>query len=204
MKITRLVSNILKSNVFILEKEGHCLIIDSGCDLDAVIDVVGDNKVDGLLLTHGHYDHCANCLIYAKAFNTKIYANKKIISTMTNKNAIYSEDNVTFDNFLDFVFIENDCTLNLANFEIQCFSIGGHSKCCEGYLIDGNLFAGDVLFNKSIGRTDLVGSDKKEMLCSLCKLENLSYNKVYSGHGEESDYQNQMKNIKVFKRFLMR
>lgn len=204
MKTTKIVSNLLDSNVFIVEKDNHCLIIDCGVEVDIVKHLVSSQVVDGILLTHGHFDHSAHCNEYAKLFNTKIYASEKIKETLTDKDAIYSEDKTIIDDFSNFIFIKEDCKLNLGDFEIECFSAEGHSPCCEYYKIEGTLFAGDVLFENGIGRVDLIGSNKNDMIDSLGKLECISYDKVFSGHGEESNKEKQRKNLTIYKRFLTR
>ncbi len=204
MEVKKLQGEYLDAQVYVLCKLGQALIIDCGAKLEDVKKAVGGHEVVGILLTHGHYDHSCFCLEYAKEFNCKIYANKNIETTLTDKIAIYSEDYSTINDFSKFEFIENDKQIKLGNFEINCYSCAGHSICSECYIIDNMMFAGDVLFENGIGRTDLKYSDKKQMFESLCKLENLKFDKVYSGHGNESNYDFQMKNIKVFKRFLSR
>lgn len=204
MEIETLKGDYLDAHVYVVKNCGECLIIDSGAKLENVIKAVGGNKVVGILLTHGHFDHSCYCNDYAKAFNTKIYANEDIKITMTDPVAIYSEDYSVIEDFSQFEFIKNDKKIRIGNFEIACYYCPGHSICCECYVINDVMFAGDVLFENGIGRTDLKNSDKKQMYDSLDKLENVKFNIVYSGHGGTSDYNFQMKNIKVFKRFLSR
>lgn len=204
MSITRLISYCIDSNVFIIKNGEHCLIVDCAVGLDKVKEAIGSAKVDGILLTHGHYDHSIFCDDYAKAFNAKIYANENIKQTLSNSEANYSEGQFEMQDFSNFVFIKDDCKLKISEFDVECFSSPGHSKCSECYLIDDNLFAGDVLFENGIGRTDLIGSDKQEMFNTLCKLEKIGFKNVFSGHGGQSDDIIQSKNIAIFKRFLSR
>ena len=204
MKVKRLISDILDSNVYVVEKGDEAIIVDCGCKAIDVEKELGDKKVVAILLTHGHFDHSKYCNEYAKKFNAKIYANKNITQTLSDSEAIYSDDGFIIDDYSNFELIEKDCILKLGNFEVECFACGGHCKCCECYLIEGNLFAGDVLFERSIGRTDLKGSSREEMYSSLCKLENLTFDRAYSGHGEDTSWEEQQKNIKVYKRFLKR
>ena len=204
LKIECIIGQFLDAHVYVLKKDKQCLIIDSGASLEDIKRVIGDCKVMGILLTHGHFDHSCYCLDYAKEFNCNIYANENIKITLTDPKAIYSEDYSTIEDFSQFEIIKEDKTLTLGDFEVNCYYCPGHSLCSECYVIDGVLFAGDVLFENGIGRTDLKYGNKQDMYNSLCKLESITFEKVYSGHGEESDYQFQMKNIKVFKRFLTR
>lgn len=205
MQIQRLLGQYLEANVYVLTNDkNESLIIDSGATVQDVKSAVGSSKVVAILLTHGHYDHSAFANEYAKFFDCPIYASNHIKQTMTDGEAIYSEDHSTINDFSRFVFIEDDQKLKLGGFEIDCFYTPGHSVCCECYLIENNLFAGDVLFNGGIGRTDLKFSSKKQMISSLNKLGSVKFETAFSGHGEQSDYDFQMKNIKIFTKFLTR
>lgn len=204
MKINKLVSNLLESNTFILENDDECLVIDCGCELEAVKDVVGNKKVMGILLTHGHFDHSAHCNEYASYFNCKLYASEEIKATLTDKIAIYNEDYSIIKDISKFIYVKDEENLKLGGFDIKCYAFPGHCPCAMGFLIDNNLFAGDFLFAKSFGRVDLKNGNKEEMLASLNKLENIDFETLYSGHGEESTKEDQLRNLKLYKRFLTR
>lgn len=204
MKINKLVSNLLDSNTFVLEKGENVLIIDCGCGLDRVKKNVGNKTVVGIFLTHGHYDHALYCNEYAKYFNCNIYANEKIKNTISNAVAFYSKDGSVINDFSHFKFLKEDCLIELDDFKVDCYSFAGHSPCCEGYVIENNLFAGDFLFAKSFGRVDFINSNKHDMLKSFEKVKDIEFDKVYSGHGEESTKEQQLRNLQLYRRFLTR
>ncbi len=204
MEIKRITSKLLESNVYILTKNNEVLIVDCGCEAGDIKKEICDKKVVGILLTHGHHDHSCYCNDYAKEFSSKIYASKHIADTLTDKVAIYSENGETIDDLSHFEFIDEDKTIKIGNFAVECYYCPGHSACCECYIVDNNLFAGDVLFNKSIGRCDLKSSSKIAMLETLQKLEKLNFDDVYSGHGENSTKRMQLKHFPLFKKFLSR
>lgn len=204
MQIKQICSKHLDSNTFIATENSQCLIIDCGAELEDVIKSVGKSKVVGILLTHGHYDHSINALEYARFFKTNIIASENIKTTVSDSIANYSEGSFCISDFSQFSLIAKDCQIDLGDFKIDCLLTEGHSPCCISYKIDKYLFAGDVLFENGIGRTDLIGSNKKAMLESLNKLESVKFETCFSGHGSSSDFQSQQKNIKVFKRFLSR
>lgn len=204
MIVKKIVSNLLRSNTFIIENDENAILIDCGCDLQKVKENIGDKKVVAIFLTHGHYDHSFYCKDYAREFNVPIYASEFIKETLMDPKANYSDGQFSLKDFNEFVFLKNDQDFHVGNFEVKSFWSPGHSKCCQVYLIEGLMFAGDVLFENCVGRVDLIGSSKKDMLKTLDKLENISFKKLYSGHGDESNCLTQQKNIKLFKRFLSR
>ena len=72
----------------------------------------------------------------------------------------------------------------IGNFEITFIDAPGHSEGSSMILWDDNLFSGDVLFQGSIGRTDLATSSNTKMMQSLRKIREMDPNlKVYPGHG---------------------
>ena len=204
MKIERAVSKFLDSNVFAIKKNGQCIIVDAGCDLAQIKQMVGQNKVCGVFLTHGHYDHSLYVKDYANAFDCKVFASEDVVDTLSNGQANYSEGQFVIDNFDKFVFVKDGEEFTLGEFNVKCIEGQGHSKCSMLYLVENLLFAGDVLFESGIGRTDLLGGSRKQMYDTLCKLENLDFDVCYSGHGESSTKEKQSKNIALFKRFLSR
>ena len=204
LKVDRIVSNLLDSNTYIITKDDQVLIIDAGVEIEKIKTVVGNKKVCGVLLTHAHYDHSLNAQKYADEFNCKIFISKQAKETLSDPNVNYSEGRLVVTNFSTYVVVEDLQEIQLGNFKVFVIKTQGHSKCSVCYLIGQNLFAGDTLFDRGIGRTDLIGSDKQEMLNSLEKLENLQYQICFSGHGQSSTKEEQEKNILVFKKFLNR
>ena len=204
MKVEYAVSKFLDSNVFVVSDERECIIFDAGCEPNQIKTLVGDRKVLGVFLTHGHYDHAVYVKDYAGLFNCKVFANANIVDTLSNGKINYSEGNFAIANFDEFVFVKDGEWIALGEFKVKCIEGQGHSKCSMLYLVENLLFAGDVLFESGIGRTDLLGGRRKQMYDTLCKLEKLDFDICYSGHGDSSDKQRQRSNIELFKRFLTR
>lgn len=204
MKLTKIVSNLLDSNTFILDDNGQVIIFDAGVDAMQVANLVGDKKVVAVFLTHGHYDHAFFANSYAKFFGCKIYASKEIKDCLADSNKNYSEGALSLSDFSNFIFLENDGKLKIGNLEIKYFSTPGHSKCGMSFLVESDLFVGDLVFKQGIGRTDLFGGDKKQMLESLQKVQGINFEILHSGHGEDSSQLEQVRNLKTFVRFLSR
>ncbi len=204
MEIKRLKAEYMDANVFVIIENDNALIIDSGAKLEDVKKVVGSRKVLATLITHGHFDHAYYADAYAKEFGCPIYIHNNGKATLSSPESNYAEDGFVINDFSNFKFLEDSGELNLPPFKVKYFSTKGHSKCSICYQIGEDLFAGDTLFSNGIGRTDLVGSSKVEMIKSLDKLSSLTFATTHSGHGEDSDFARQKRNIALFKRFLTR
>ncbi len=203
MKVYQIVSTFLDSNTFVVESKNQHFIIDCGAKIEDVKKIINGKAVSAIFLTHGHYDHCMYALEYAKEFCCKIYANKNIMQTLQDSNKNYGE-NFSIEDFTNFIFFSGDGEIELNNQKIQYFYCPGHSKCSNCYKIDDELFVGDVLFYQGIGRTDLYGGSKIEMLGSLKKIKGVEFKTAYSGHDKASSKVQQEKNISIFEKFLSR
>lgn len=203
MEIIQVVGVMYDANVFVVKEGGKALIVDCGAKVEDVKRAVGQDKVLGVLLTHGHYDHSMFAPDYAKAFSCPVYMHECAIDTAGKVDSAYGEGEVV-KNFDSAKTLQGDGEFQLGDFKIGYFSTPGHSKCSICYLIGDHLFAGDTVFNNGVGRTDLIGSSRAEMVESLEKLSRVRFEKLHSGHGTDSDFARQTRNISVFKRFLSR
>ena len=76
MKIDCLVVGELEENCYILRKNNHVIIIDPGSDGKRIIQEVGDDVVDGILITHYHFDHIGALTMLEEYYHVK--ANDRI------------------------------------------------------------------------------------------------------------------------------
>ena len=61
------------NNVYVVGDDSSVYVVDPSHDLDAVAELVGDRRVEGILLTHAHNDHCELAPEAAKRFDTEVY-----------------------------------------------------------------------------------------------------------------------------------
>ncbi len=82
-------------------------------------------------------------------------------------------------------FIDEGDTLTVGDTQLDIVFVPGHSPGHIALVGDGFVIGGDVLFQSSIGRTDLPGGDMEQLLESIrTKLLTLpDETRVYSGHG---------------------
>jgi hydroxyacylglutathione hydrolase len=84
------------------------------------------------------------------------------------------------------IYLEDGQTYKLGNLEIRTFLSPGHSRGSICFYVGDVLFSGDVLFRRQVGRTDLVGGSREDIVKSVRRLytELPDVTKVYPGHGE--------------------
>ena len=112
MEISCLVVGALEENCYVLKKDGHALIIDPGSEYEKIVHEVGDLILDGILVTHYHFDHVGALEVLEKKYNveankvsSKVF-NYEIINnpghTLDSKSFYFAEDNSIFVG--DFIF----------------------------------------------------------------------------------------------------
>lgn len=202
----RLVGDIYDSNVFVENIVKNIFIIDAGANFDKINDVA--ENVRAIFLTHGHFDHAYFVEDYAKKLNVKIYASEKIREYLEEPKKNYSTDFncdlLKITDFSNFVFLQGDGEVKIDAVVIKYFQMGGHSKSDMCFLIGEDLYVGDLIVGRGIGRMDLYGGDKQEMIKSLKKLATLNYKTMHCGHGEDLSKEMADKVISTYLRFLSR
>jgi len=178
-------------NCFLLRRDGaeEALIVDPGEEaprLLAAIDELGV-KLAGILLTHTHFDHVGAVAPVAKATGAEVWVPEIERPVLADINSF-----VPFEGFGPFESYEAEHTLaggerlELAGFEIEVVFTPGHSPGHITFSIpaEAAVFSGDVLFQGSVGRTDLPGGDWPTLLESIRTLtESLpAETVVYPGH----------------------
>ena len=191
------------SNTYVIGKiSSSCLIIDPGSSSPDVIEYVKShhNKIEAILLTHGHFDHIRGISNILKNFDYEIPVylsnNDKYLLTdpILNCASRHQEKVIININTID---VEDLKEIQTASFNIIPICTPFHTNGSTCYLIkeDNALFTGDTLFKESIGRDDLPTSNPSLKNKSLKKLKELSPNYViYPGHGEISNLAYELQN----------
>jgi hydroxyacylglutathione hydrolase len=164
-------------NSYIFRRDGsdRALIVDPGDEADkllAAIDALGVT-LEAILLTHTHFDHVGAVAPVAKATGAPVYCPEIEVPVLAD---IMSY--VPWPGFGPFESYDADHTisggekLELAGFEIDVIFTPGHSPGHVTFSIpdEAALFSGDVLFQGSIGRTDLPGGDTQTLMASIADL----------------------------------
>lgn len=159
METEKIVTGLLDENCYVLKKNGTCLVVDPGDDYHKIKDVVGDDKVLAVLLTHSHFDHIGALRNFLTKRSVKIF---KKSSTEEKE-------------------------YQIGDFSFQVIYTPGHSKdsICFYFEEEKAMFVGDFIFKESIGRCDLPGGDEGEMKDSLTKIKEYPSDiTLYPGHDE--------------------
>lgn len=202
--IKEFVFNTFAINTYILSDETKkCIIIDPGCSSKAEEDELSkhieDNNLEptAIINTHFHVDHVAGIHYVRNKYNIDVYGNENeqyLVEAAIDSGKIYGME-IKEKPHID-KFINDGDIYKFGNSELKAILVPGHSKGSLAYHSEKENFiiSGDVLFNGSIGRTDLQGGDLDILLKSIKeRLFTLDPNTtVYSGHGPETTIGNEI------------
>jgi glyoxylase-like metal-dependent hydrolase (beta-lactamase superfamily II) len=188
----------LRCNCHVLAdpKSRDAVVVDPGDDAERILDAVRKEKlrVRHLLHTHCHFDHMtasrrlheetgAEILIHAadkELYDRLAWQWRSFMGVAVGK----EQDPLPVARFL-----EDRQKLRLGELEIEVLHTPGHThgSCC--FLAEGELFAGDTLFCRGVGRTDLPGSGTASELAESIRtrLYRLAPETVvHPGHGPDT------------------
>ncbi len=144
-------------------------VVDPGGDVARIQEALGETgiKLTGIYLTHGHVDHAGGATLLAKATGAPIIGphlgDKFLLDALAAQATGYGLEgqNVTPDSWL-----EEGQLITLGGVEFAVRHCPGHTPGHVVFLDLKNNFGilGDVLFQGSIGRTDLGGYGSHEQL----------------------------------------
>jgi len=190
------VFNMFSENTFVVYDETkECIIIDPGCydgnerkRLEHFIKKEGLTPVQ-LINTHCHVDHVFGNRFVAENWNLSLTipdGEQVVLDAFVKVAQMYAIPNVQQSPDPEILLKEDDI-IEFGNTILKVISAPGHSPAgiCL-YCAESNfLIAGDVIFEGSIGRTDLPGGDHDTLINNIkTKILTLPDNTlVYSGHG---------------------
>jgi hydroxyacylglutathione hydrolase len=176
----------LQENCYLVRREGsdRCLLIDPGDEagkLQGAMEQLGAEP-EAILLTHTHFDHIGAVAPLARATGAPVYCPRGELAYLRDPLVMPMFDPI--EGWEAEQALEGGQRLQLAGFDVDVLSTPGHSPDHVTFAIDGALFSGDVLFQGSIGRTDLPGADHETLMASIADLlERFDDDtKVHPGH----------------------
>jgi len=192
MQIHRVVNYENDQNCYIVyDKNNNAVVIDPGDRAEVIyseIEKLGV-RVGYILLTHCHYDHIGGLNGLRKLTGAKVCAsfecNIGIGEPLKNLSSFFDEQIKCEP--CDIIVNDKDF-LQLGELEIEVITTPGHTKGGVCYLIGDDLFSGDTLFLRSVGRWDFPGGDRAVLESSIKdKLYTLDDDIiVHPGHGNDT------------------
>jgi glyoxylase-like metal-dependent hydrolase (beta-lactamase superfamily II) len=169
-------------------------VIDPGGDPEAIIEALKKHGLTCkyLLHTHAHFDHILGARAVKEATGAKICLNQGdqwLYENLAKQGSLFgfqTTEPLPVDRYLN-----DQEDVEIGQIKASVIHTPGHtpgSLCFSLESKDSVLFAGDTLFHRSIGRTDLWGGSFEQIIASisqrLFKLDDSTL--VVPGHGPET------------------
>jgi hydroxyacylglutathione hydrolase len=173
-----LTVGVAQENTWIARRDGAetAVLVDPGDEperIQAALADLGVKTVEAILLTHTHFDHVGAVAPMAKATGAPVYCPKLEVPVLADIMAWVPWPGIgPFESYDADETLEGGEKLELAGLDIDVIFTPGHSPGHVTYSIpsEGVILSGDVLFQGSIGRTDLPGGDHQRLLRSIGEL----------------------------------
>jgi len=167
----------VQENAFLIRRPGgdRALLVDPGDEAPKLLGAIEALGVtlDAILLTHCHFDHIGAVAPVAQATGAPVYCPELEVPLLQDIMSYVPWPGFgPFENHDPEHTVAGGERLSLAGFDIDVLFTPGHSPGHVTYAFDGEnaLFSGDVLFQQSVGRTDLPGGDHATLLASIATL----------------------------------
>jgi glyoxylase-like metal-dependent hydrolase (beta-lactamase superfamily II) len=200
MLIRSIAPQSFASNCYLAVSGGHALVVDPAVSLSAILTSLGEEGAtcEGIVLTHGHFDHILSLDALRDATGAPAYIHKEdaIMLTDGKKNAFYELFKRERSYRAAEKLLSNGDTILLGNEKLTVFHTPGHTHGSVCYLCDGMIFSGDTLFLETYGRCDLWNGDINKMHDSLRSMRNLAPSlTIYPGHGQSGRLGDALDNV---------
>jgi hydroxyacylglutathione hydrolase len=195
MKIELFTFNPFSENTYVLSDEtGECVIIDPGCydsqeeqELKSYIETAGLKPVR-LLNTHCHVDHVFGNYFVSQQWKLGLEMHREDLTVLESFPRVCEMYGLNGNAQPEpSVFLEEGVEMKFGNTILQILFTPGHSpgSVCFFHAETKTIIGGDVLFQNSIGRTDLPGGNFETLEKSIRqKIYVLPDDvKIYPGHG---------------------
>lgn len=173
----------VQENTFIVrasEQADEAVIIDPGAEAPRLLAAIEETgaRLAGILLTHTHFDHIGAVAELAEATGAEVWVPEgehEILRTIDEVMGARGSMFAQFGPFRPYDAehkVKEGNVVELAGLRFDVIDVPGHSPGHVAYAIQGHpvVASGDVLFQGSIGRTDLPGGDHAQLLESIAKL----------------------------------
>jgi glyoxylase-like metal-dependent hydrolase (beta-lactamase superfamily II) len=165
------------NRTYIVQNGERALIIDPSWRMHAIYALLEEKnlKPEAVVFTHGHYDHLHGAAELLEKYKIKAYIEENDVGLSQIPLSLLK----TF---------KDDFKTDIIGLQAEFLHTPGHTPGSVCLKINGAVFTGDTLFPGACGRTDLPGSNPKQMQESLERLAHLPpETKVYSGHSYGDD-----------------
>ena len=190
LEVSIFLDDLFGENCFLIRRRdtSAALVVDPGLQLERVRQQLRADhlEVDRILVTHGHIDHIAGVSGLHAETGAPVGMHPEDLAI------------IDWDQFAQLPFappgfapfsidtaLTHQMTVPFQDVSVSVLHTPGHTEGSVCFLLGMDCFAGDTLFQRGIGRTDLPGGDMRKIVFSIRDVLYALPPKtvVYPGHG---------------------
>jgi glyoxylase-like metal-dependent hydrolase (beta-lactamase superfamily II) len=150
------------------------VIVDPGGDVSTIVETVRGNHITPveIWITHGHIDHAGGADELRDILGVPVAGphilDEPLLQQLENQAKMFGVE-MAVRNLVPDRYLEEGDTLSFGGHDFKVLFCPGHSPGHVVFYNEAQRFAhvGDVLFNGSVGRTDLPGGDHETLIASI-------------------------------------
>ena len=166
-------------------------VIDPGAEARKIVEAAKVERLEcsAVLCTHGHIDHIGAAGKVAEALGAPVLISRadapSLEHSATGVAGRLGSMLVSRPKEQGIGYLEPDTVLDMPGPRLKVVPTPGHTKGSMSFIADGAIFCGDLVFQGSVGRTDLRGGSFSELLVSVKTYvwPLPSDTVIYTGHG---------------------
>lgn len=208
-RVVRFVSRLLDAvTYFVMGYTGEVVMIDAavGSFLRAAYWEDRGYRVTHILLTHGHHDHVCDVGRVRSLTGAPLIMGADDIPLLTISKEICIDYGFDWQDVEADIGLRGDSEFEAATLRIIALHTPGHSpgSYCYYFPSLGAVFTGDTLLRGSVGRWDLLGSDREALARSLRKLVDSlpPETVVFPGHGDPTTIGRELRENKQLRELI--
>ncbi len=207
LHVTAMPLGPLDTNCYVLHSDREAVVIDPGGDADEIMSFLASRSLvlRSVLNTHLHFDHIQGNADLVAATGVAVLANPRDAYLMQTE--LGGGGMMGFPRTPPFEIVPlEEGELPLLGTTCSVLATPGHSPGSLSFYFEsvGAVFVGDLIFYRSVGRTDFPGSSERELMRSVrTKIFTLPEDTViYPGHGPETTVRQERLNNPFFTEFI--
>ncbi|HCF05805.1 MAG TPA: MBL fold metallo-hydrolase [Desulfomicrobiaceae bacterium] len=204
MRIETLALGPLETNCYVVGDDTRAVVIDPGGEPEVVLAALQGRTLEAILATHFHFDHIQGIAGVAEATGAPVWADPREASLLDTELGAGGMWGFPRTPAFSWTPVESG-EHQLLGIPCQILSTPGHSPGGLSFYFPslGAVFVGDLLFYRSVGRTDFPGSSAavlersvRERIFTLPEAT-----RVYPGHGPATTVGDEMRHNPFFSPF---
>jgi len=164
----------LQANCYLIwDGNRYACAVDPGGEPERIAQLLERERLtlEGILLTHGHFDHIEGVGGLAEATGARVYCSALVAPALdgSGRDEVMGVPIPGVDPQAVEV-VDETSEIRIGELVVRVITTPGHTPGDLTFEIGGHLYCGDLIFYRSVGRTDFPGGDFAALLASVAKL----------------------------------